>query len=114
MVRSRLPLLQSQGRRRCPLHPPPRRTPMRVAPHHVRESARARLCSATQRTAAPRQWAHSTWEAVDGNKKEGNTQDQGKAPENDRPQGGQAQKDQKRQKNQDDQNNAGEESAPAA
>src|SRR5262249_38507508 len=42
------------------------------------------------------------------------TQDQGKAQENDRPQGGQAQKAKKRQKNQADQNNAGEERAPAA
>src|SRR5215813_2977036 len=42
-----------KGRRRCPLHPPPRRRPIRVAPHHVRECAGASLFSATMRTAAP-------------------------------------------------------------
>src|SRR5712691_1499878 len=43
VVRFGLPLLQSQRRRRCPLHPPPRRKSIRVAPHHVRECASSGL-----------------------------------------------------------------------
>ena len=36
-----------KGGERCPLHPPPRRRPIRVAPHHVRECASLEPVSAT-------------------------------------------------------------------
>src|SRR5215467_4725413 len=113
MVRSRLPLLQSQGRRRCPLHPPPRRRPIRVAPHHVRECAGSSLSA--QPCGQPRQASELTpnWEAANGNKEESKTQGQGKAQENNRHQGGQAHKDQDGQKNQQGQKKAGEESSDA-
>src|SRR5215813_7358685 len=69
--------------------------------------------SATTRTAAQSRRAHN-WEAVNGNKKESKTQDQGEAQENHRHQGGYTHKDQDRQKNRQGQKEAGEESAGAA
>jgi len=51
---------------------------------------------------------HCNWEAVNGDKKKSQKQDQGKAQENHRRQGGHAQKDQ------DGQKEAGEEGASLA